>query len=107
MDVRKKRKDNINSEDNNLKVLNNNYILTISKNNNGFGPKSNRGTSSYNNNNYKDYSIISKAREDIKYIKIIYYKDVRLLVMCGPNNRGRNILVIEVTIAYYKGIRST
>jgi hypothetical protein len=105
VDIRKKRKDDIDSEDDDLKVLNNNHILAISKNNNGFGPESNRGTSGYDNNAYKDDSVMSEVGEDIRYFNVIYYEDMRLLVIRGPDNRGRNILAIEVTMAYHKGIR--
>jgi len=41
----------------------------------------------------------------MRYYNIIYYKDIYLLVIYSPGNRGRDILAIEVTIAYYKGYK--
>jgi hypothetical protein len=73
VDARKKRKDDIDSEDDDLEVLDDDHILAISKNDNGFGPESNRGTSGYDNNTYKGDGIISEVGEDIRYFDAIYY----------------------------------
>lgn len=86
-------------EDDNLEVLDNDYILAISKNDNRFGPESNRGTSGCNDNAYKGDGIMSKVGEDIRYFNAIYYEDVCLLVVRGPNSRERNVLAIEVIMS--------
>jgi hypothetical protein len=48
---------------------------------------------------------MSKVKEDMRYYNVIYYKDMRLLVIRSPGGGGRDILAIEVTTAHYKGYK--
>jgi hypothetical protein len=41
----------------------------------------------------------------MRYYNVIYYKDIRLLVIYSPSSRERDVLVIEVIIIYYKGYK--
>jgi hypothetical protein len=47
----------------------------------------------------------SRVKEDMRYYDVICYKDMRLLVVRSPGGGGRDVLAIEVTIAYYKGYK--
>jgi hypothetical protein len=101
----KKREDDIDSEDGDLEVLDDDHILAIGKNDNGFGPESNRGTSGCDDDAHEGESVMSEVGEDIRHFDAIYYEDVRLLVVRGPDSGGRNVLAMEVTMAHHKGTR--
>jgi hypothetical protein len=105
VDARKKRKDDIDSEDDDLEVLDDDHILAIGKNDNGFGPESNRGTSGCDDDAHEGNGVMSEVGEDIRYFDAIYYEDVRLPVVRGPDSGGRNVHAMEVTMAHHKGTR--
>ncbi|KAH7363982.1 hypothetical protein BKA65DRAFT_490119 [Rhexocercosporidium sp. MPI-PUGE-AT-0058] len=94
------------SDDDDLEVLDDDHILAIG-NDNGFGPESNRGTSGCDGDAHEGDGVISEVGEDIRYFDAIYYEDVRLLVVRGPDSGGRNVLAMEVTIAHHKGARGS
>jgi hypothetical protein len=103
VDTKKKRKDtsfdNINLNNNDLEIINNDNTLVINKNNNSFGAENYQEFGNYKDYTFESDVIISRIREDIRQFDTIYYKDIRLLVM---RNNKRNILVIEIMIAYHK-----
>jgi hypothetical protein len=102
VDTKKKRKNDISSNNNDLEIVDNNNILAIDKSNKYFGTKSNKDFSSRDNNTLQGIVIISRAEENIRYFDAICYKDIRLLVVRSPSSREREGLAIEVIIAYHK-----
>jgi hypothetical protein len=103
VDAKKKRKDtsfdNVDLDDNDLEVVDNDNTLVIDKSNNGFGAEDNQEFGSRKDYTFESNIIMSGIREDIRQFDAICYKDIRLLVV---RNSKRNILAIEVTIAYHK-----
>ncbi|KAG4430257.1 hypothetical protein IFR05_014253 [Cadophora sp. M221] len=99
VDARKKRKDDIDSEDDDLEVFDNDDIVAIGKNNDESGPESNKSTSSCDEGDVA----MSGMGEDIRHFDAICYEDVRLLVVRSPDNGGRDVLAMEVTMAHHKG----
>ncbi|KAG4427387.1 hypothetical protein IFR05_017130 [Cadophora sp. M221] len=99
VDARKKRKDDIDSEDDDLEVFDDDNIVAIGKNNDESGPESNKSTTSCDEGDVA----MSGMGEDIRHFDAICYEDVRLLVVRSPDNGGRDVLAMEVTMAHHKG----
>jgi Protein of unknown function (DUF3435) len=103
VDAKKKRKDDISSDNDDLEVVDDDDILAVDKSDDGFGTESNKDFSGRDDNTLQGVVTISRAEEDIRHFDAICYKDVRLLVVRSPGSREREGLAMEVTMAHHKG----
>jgi hypothetical protein len=58
-------------------------------------------------NNINDANYYNNIRESLntkKRYKALYYKDIRLWIIQNPTPRGRNLVIIEITLKYHKGV---
>jgi hypothetical protein len=60
---------------------------------------------SYDSNALEGVATISGFKGDMRHYNTICYKDIHLLVIYSPGSGERDILVIEVIIAHYKGYK--
>jgi hypothetical protein len=58
-----------------------------------------------NNGSDNNNIAISDNQTEYRQFDTLYYKDVRLLVVRNPVAGERNVLAIEVKLAYYKGAK--
>jgi hypothetical protein len=94
--------DNINNEDfdktkdsaNTDFSFNNDHDSAITN----LGSKNNKSSS---NNNIPINDIKTESRQ----FNVLYYKDIRLLVIWNPIAKEQDMLIIEVKLAYYKGAK--
>jgi hypothetical protein len=103
VDAKKKRKEDIDSEDDDLEDLYDDDVKAIRENNYGSGPESNKGTSSCDDDTREGDVAMSGMGEDIRHFDAICYEDVRLLAVRSPDNGGRDVLAMEVMMAHHKG----
>ena len=66
------------------------YILNVGKNDDRLGPESNRGISGCDDDVNEGGGVMSEVGEDLRYRDAIYYKDVNLLVVRGPDSGGHD-----------------
>ncbi|KAL5329360.1 hypothetical protein ACEPPN_002872 [Leptodophora sp. 'Broadleaf-Isolate-01'] len=58
-----------------------------------------------NSNGFDDDVTISDIKTELRQFDALYYKDVRLLVVRNPVAGERDLLTIEVKLAYHKGAK--
>jgi hypothetical protein len=97
VDGRKKRRDGVNSDDDDLEVANDDEILTTDKSDDGF--KTNKNDFSGCDNGARQ--CVSEV--DIRQFDAICYEDVRLLVVRSPESGEQDVLAMEITLAHHKG----
>ncbi|KAH8749255.1 hypothetical protein F5882DRAFT_525212 [Hyaloscypha sp. PMI_1271] len=101
VNAKKKRRDEAGSKDDDL---DNDEVPAMDKSNNGLSAE---GIDLYSDDNdtLEGVAATSRFKEDLRHFDTIYYKDMRLLVIRSPGGGERDVLAIEVTIAYYKGYK--
>ena len=97
VDGRKKRRDEVDSENDDLEALDDDDILAADKSDAGFETE---------NNNFScrdDGACQGIGEEDIRQCDAICYEDIRLLVVRSPMSGERDVLAMEITLAHHKG----
>ena len=104
INAKKKNKGDIDFEDNDLELVDGDDAFAVNKGDGSFGAESNDLSGRGHDASEGDVAI-SRVEEDVRHFDAICYEDVRLLVVRSPGSEERDILAIEVIIAYYKGYK--
>lgn len=97
VDGRKKRRNEVNSEDDDLEVVSDDNVLAADKSDTA------SQTENYNFSARDDATRPGVGEEDIRQFDAICYEDVRLLVARSPGSGERDVLAMEITLAHHKG----
>lgn len=95
VDAKKKRKDDIALEDDDLEVVDDDDILAVNKSDAGFSAENNKDLSGRDNNAVEGDVTMSRVEEDIRHFDAICYEDARLLVVPSPGSEERDVLAME------------
>jgi hypothetical protein len=104
VDAKKKKRDDIDSETDELQVLDDDDTLAFDEIGDGSGVENSQGPTVHDDNAFdNDDTAMRGMEEDIRRFDAICYEDVRLLVVRSPESEERDVLAMEITLAHHKG----